>query len=255
MERSKISTRVLRERILGLTEEERLRYLDLSLFSANLSEGLPEEVLMLPNLIRIDVSYSQLKELPEWIGQLRQLRQLRISNCQLRFLPFSLGALSLDKLYISGNQIEAVPKTLLCLRGVLRSLEGGGNPISLEPTPTSNMGPDKLYQVDKVSTWLEQRVVHYGVDQWTPKNHHLFPREYRVLVVALLILHRRPSEDNLFAKIPQKDLIFFILSHLSVLFIDNMMTASRSHNLDGSWWGDLHDKTKVVRLDDRRLDE
>lgn len=251
-----ITTTLLREKILGMTEGERLGYRDLSLFSANLSDGLPREVLMLANLIRVELSYSNLKELPEWIGELRQLRQIRVSSCQLRFLPFSLGSLQLDKLYISGNQIEAVPKTLLCLRGVLRSLEGGGNPISVEPMPTSNMGPDTLYLVDKVSTWLEQRVERHGIDQWTPKNHHFFPREFRIVVVALLILQRRPSDDNLFAQIPQKDIIYFILSHLSVLFIDDIMTASRPRNLDSSWWSELNcGKPKVVRLDGSRLDK
>jgi hypothetical protein len=88
---------------------------------------LPAEIKSLENLNTLNLSYNQLKSLPDWIGGLRRLRELDISgNNHLKSLPGSLGLLhDLEELDISGTSLGKIPKCIRRLKK-LKALSLGG---------------------------------------------------------------------------------------------------------------------------------
>eukprot|EP00042_Codosiga_hollandica_P022899 m.87394 g.87394 ORF g.87394 m.87394 type:complete len:235 (+) comp50971_c0_seq1:80-784(+) len=83
--------------------------LDLSL-SALTTVRVDELVLLLPRLIRLDLSSNALESLPELFCTLTSLQQLELRKNKLRTLPDAFGSLqSLKRLDLAFNPIETLP--------------------------------------------------------------------------------------------------------------------------------------------------
>ncbi|KAL3744311.1 hypothetical protein ACJRO7_013556 [Eucalyptus globulus] len=63
---------------------------------------IPSSIGKLGELLKLNLSYTSIKELPESIGELNKLKILKISNCHIKRLPSSIGKLqSLQELLAS----------------------------------------------------------------------------------------------------------------------------------------------------------
>src|SRR5205807_5990757 len=64
-------------------------------------------------LIKLDLSQSDITQLPEELGQLASLQELSLSGNQLTHIPAELGQLaSLQELSLSDNQLTHIPPEL-----------------------------------------------------------------------------------------------------------------------------------------------
>ncbi|KAL2629390.1 hypothetical protein R1flu_014076 [Riccia fluitans] len=83
-------------------------------------QSLPDSLGNLPNLQRLSVENTDVKELPSSIGDLQCLEHLTVSNKQLQELPTSLGRLEkLQVLEVSFSDLKELPASI----GDLESLE------------------------------------------------------------------------------------------------------------------------------------
>ncbi|KAL2629507.1 hypothetical protein R1flu_014193 [Riccia fluitans] len=83
-------------------------------------QRLPDTLGNLPNLQRLSLEYTNVKELPSSIGELQCLEHLTVSNLQLQELPASLGRLEkLQVLKVSFSDLKELPASI----GDLESLE------------------------------------------------------------------------------------------------------------------------------------
>ncbi|KAL2628968.1 hypothetical protein R1flu_013654 [Riccia fluitans] len=83
-------------------------------------QSLPDSLGNLPNLQRLSVENTDVKELPSSIGDLQCLEHLTVSNKQLQELPASLGRLEkLQVLEVSFSDLKELPASI----GDLESLE------------------------------------------------------------------------------------------------------------------------------------
>lgn len=104
--------------ILGKTEADTLEKGDTARFTSLMLKNKGIEVFS--NLISLDLSGNELKELPEGIGKLESLRILGLNNNQLKGLPVELGSLDhLEVLSLTGNALTTLPVEI----GGLVSLE------------------------------------------------------------------------------------------------------------------------------------
>ena len=117
-------------------------YLDLSFLDL---KSLPESLRQLTNLTTLHLGGNQLRELPDWLAQLSNLTWLSLGGNQLRVLPDWLAQLSnLTTLGLSDNQLRVLPGWLGQLTN-LTWLHLGGNQLRVMP--------DSLAQLSNL-TWL-----------------------------------------------------------------------------------------------------
>jgi len=91
----------------------------LSLQDENLIE-LPEMIMELKNLEKLDLRSNNLTFLPDSIGDLKDLKILILTGNNLENLPDSIGNLEkLESLEVSSNNLSSIPDTI----GELKSLE------------------------------------------------------------------------------------------------------------------------------------
>ena len=79
----------------------------------------------LTSLIKLDLMYNDLLELPYDIGKLKNLEELNIYHNNIKFLPESIGGLGrIENLSMSQNQISSLPKSMKKMRIYEFSLHG-----------------------------------------------------------------------------------------------------------------------------------
>lgn len=90
---------------------ERLAYLNVS--NCKKLGNLPDYVCS-KSLVRLDLSGTEIEEMPASIGSLDKLEKLRLENCQsLKNLPSGICKLkSLKNLNLNGTSIEEIPSTI-----------------------------------------------------------------------------------------------------------------------------------------------
>ena len=76
-------------------------------------DSIPPEISQLKNLERLSITLSELKEIPDSIGELTKLTELDLhQNNNLRYIPSSIGKLTLlKKLNVGLNKIKSLPKS------------------------------------------------------------------------------------------------------------------------------------------------
>ncbi|XP_056388723.1 leucine-rich repeat-containing protein 40 isoform X1 [Hyla sarda] len=95
--------------------------------SSNKLQSLPDDLMLLPALVVLDVHDNLLSELPGAIGELVNLQKLNISHNKLKFLPPELVQLqNLKSLLVQQNQLEKIPEALGQL-AVLEELDLSNN--------------------------------------------------------------------------------------------------------------------------------
>lgn len=83
---------------------------------------LPEEIKNYQDLVTIlGVSHGQIKEIPDWIGDLKQLDNLHLENQRLTTIPATVGNLDkLEELNLSNNRLTAIPDEITNLKNLKR---------------------------------------------------------------------------------------------------------------------------------------
>lgn len=72
-----------------------------------------KDIRQLKNLTSLDISHSDLSELPEWIGKLKYLEYLYLNNNKLIHLPEWIGRLkNLNFLDVQNNQLVEIPASI-----------------------------------------------------------------------------------------------------------------------------------------------
>jgi Leucine-rich repeat (LRR) protein len=95
--------------------------------------SIPEEVFEHSKLEKLDLSYNNIEELEERVGDLKYLKYLDLSNNKLEKLPNSFAKLQeLEILTLSNNQCHLFPEVLLHLKK-LRILKLKGNQMDEIP--------------------------------------------------------------------------------------------------------------------------
>jgi len=117
---------------------------DLALDRNHLADTLPDAVLALTNLTRLNVQSNQLRHLPH-IGDFQKLVELRANDNALQSLPPSIGTLTdLKTLEVSFNQLVMLPEELGGCRHLV-SVRARGNELKTLP-----VGITKLWTLEEL---------------------------------------------------------------------------------------------------------
>ena len=104
--------------LIQRVEKEKSTFLDLS--GSQLTE-LPAEIGKLTNLTELNLRATQLTELPAEIGKLTNLKKLDLINTQLTELPAEIGKLTnLTRLYLTNTQLTKLPAEIGKLTSLTR---------------------------------------------------------------------------------------------------------------------------------------
>ncbi|KAL7585861.1 hypothetical protein Lser_V15G45031 [Lactuca serriola] len=92
----------------------------LKLDGCSLLEKLPEDLGLLESLVKLSLSYTEIKHLPDSICMLKHLKFLKLDRCSLlEKLPEHLGQLeSLEKLNLSYTEITHLPDSICMLKNL-----------------------------------------------------------------------------------------------------------------------------------------
>ena len=116
--------------LLRDAEAQQWKVLDLS--NTNISE-VPESITRLSSLQTLDLGFTQIREVPETIGNLSSLQELDLRDTNISTVPETIGNLSsLKALDLSRTNISAVPETITRLSS-LQMLYLGYTKISEVP--------------------------------------------------------------------------------------------------------------------------
>ena len=88
----------------------------------------------LDKIIKLDISWNDLTELPDWINECINLQELHCDNNKLKKLPTTLPN-SLQKLHCNHNELKELPTTL---PNSLQYLNCGYNKLKELPTTLPN---------------------------------------------------------------------------------------------------------------------
>ena len=83
-----------------------------SLDLSTLGVKVPESVVQLKFLRRLDLTGNDLQEVPDVVLRMPQLRVLRLERNKLSSLPERIGRLPLTALFLSNNQLRTLPQPL-----------------------------------------------------------------------------------------------------------------------------------------------
>ena len=129
-----------REEIIKLSPVDLNNVTKLNLSKNSISELSIELVSLFPNLVELDCSNNDLKEVPAFICRLKKLKilNLKVNRLTSTSFPDSMDTLtSLRHLNLSGNRIDVIPEVLLRLTD-LESLHLGANAITELPSEIGN---------------------------------------------------------------------------------------------------------------------
>lgn len=102
---------------------------------------------------KVDLSFSQLKELPAEIGSLSQLEELHLRNNELTSLPDELGSLTrLEELDLRSNRLTTLPPAIAGLTS-LEELDLGSNLLAELPAELGKL--TKLEELKLMHNRLE----------------------------------------------------------------------------------------------------
>ena len=100
-------------RKLQQNEIEDLVHLGILDLSYTNIKKLPESIGKLTNLQELNLSSTKIEELPEWMGELRNLERLYLRDTNIEQLPESIGKLAnLEWLDLSETKIEELPESI-----------------------------------------------------------------------------------------------------------------------------------------------
>ncbi len=117
---------------------ERLKELELDLSYSQLKD-LPESVGDLTNLIELNLSENLLDNLPEFMGNLTKLTRLDLRFNQLKTLPEFMGNLTkLTRLDLSFNQLKTLPESMENLTDLIE-LNLSTNQLKYLPESVENL--------------------------------------------------------------------------------------------------------------------
>lgn len=103
------------------------------------ADDLIEELLRLPRLCWLDLSFNRLTEIPKSISRLQNLTSLNLNDNRLTEIPESISRpQNLISLNLGGNQLTALPKWLSRLQN-LSSLNLGVNQLTKLPESISRL--------------------------------------------------------------------------------------------------------------------
>jgi Leucine-rich repeat (LRR) protein len=104
----------------------------------HLTDTLPDVILALTNLTRLNLHSNQLRHLPR-IGDLQKLSDLRASDNALQSLPPSIGTLTdLRTLEVSFNQLVMLPEELSSCRHLV-AIRARGNELKTLPVGITSL--------------------------------------------------------------------------------------------------------------------
>jgi Leucine-rich repeat (LRR) protein len=124
--------------------EKLVNITDLSLDSNGLADTLPDAVLALTNLTRLNIQSNQLRSLPH-LGDYQKLIELRANDNALQSVPPSIGTLTdLKTLEVSFNQLVMLPDEVGGCRHLV-SIRARGNELKTLP-----VGIAKLWTLEEL---------------------------------------------------------------------------------------------------------
>ena len=124
--------------------EKLVNITDLSLDSNSLADTLPDAVLLLTNLTRLNIQSNQLRHLPP-LGDYQKLVELRANDNALQSVPPSIGTLTdLKTLEVSFNQLVMLPDEVGGCRHLV-SIRARGNELKTLP-----VGIAKLWTLEEL---------------------------------------------------------------------------------------------------------
>lgn len=108
--------------------------------SKNGLTSIPDEIGLLVNLERLDLSLNQIKSVGDKFASLHKLRKLDLSGNQLDTVPDPISKLTaLEVLNMAKNFIHSLPTQLADLEKLV-SIEVTGNPLISPPSQVINKG-------------------------------------------------------------------------------------------------------------------
>lgn len=120
---------------------------------------LPTWLAELDYLENLNIAGASLKELPDFVCQLKNLRTLRVMKTPLDKLPKNLGNLSkLESLVLGNNQLKTLPESILDLK-YLRHLDLRNNPFD-EYWSTTLLKRKLTNRTGRLMRKVLSRVVH-----------------------------------------------------------------------------------------------
>ena len=165
----------------------------------------------------LDLSYLNLRELPEEIVQLSNLVSLDISNNEFNFFPKIIGQLNLSQLFVHKNQLPHLPKEIKNLRN-LTWLTVGENQLTYLPEELGDLvnlvvlgaGKNQISELPKEIGWLEK------LDSLHLPNNNIvtLPKE----IIGLVNLTSINLSNNQIGFLPEG---FQNLKKLKGLWLDN----------------------------------
>ncbi|MDJ0704813.1 MAG: COR domain-containing protein [Leptolyngbyaceae cyanobacterium MO_188.B28] len=233
-----------------MTEEDLLQVIEqaardgvkeLDLSYSELSQ-LPPEIGQLTNLITLDLRANQLSQLPSEIGQLNNLTQLYLSDNQLSQLPSEIGQLTnLITLDLRANQLSQLPPEISQLTN-LTTLDLRANQLSQLPSEIGQVTnltqlnlrsnqlsalPPKIGQLTNLTT-LDLRVNQ--LSQLPPEIGQL--TDLTQLYLSANQLSQLPPEIGQLTNLTQLDLSANQLSQLpsEIVRLTNLTTLALSAN-------------------------
>ena len=150
-------------RKLQQNEIEDLVHLGILDLSYTNIKKLPESIGKLTNLQELNLSSTKIEELPEWMGELRNLERLYLRDTNIEQLPESIGKLAnLEWLDLSETKIEELPESI----GKLTNLKRLDlSETKIEELPESIGKLTSLEELDlnetkikELSEWLEELI-------------------------------------------------------------------------------------------------
>lgn len=104
----------------------------LGLYNVDIT-AIPTEVAKCTNLIELDISACNIRELPEWLNELSHLETVAINKSRVRRLKFRMSENSSIRFFdLSHNNLRKVPKAITSLSS-LEYLNVSGNRIRMLP--------------------------------------------------------------------------------------------------------------------------
>mmetsp|Transcript_14743 Transcript_14743/g.33122 ORF Transcript_14743/g.33122 Transcript_14743/m.33122 type:complete len:251 (+) Transcript_14743:132-884(+) len=89
------------------------------------------ELIMLRELI---ASFNKINNLPPQIGKLKRLRRLLLNSNKIKHIPEDIGQLDmLEEFVISENQVEEVPVSISLMSNLKEEIDCSNNPLEVLP--------------------------------------------------------------------------------------------------------------------------
>ena len=103
----------------GLVTELDLSCISNNVFGISILKNLPDFIIILRKLRKLDLKINRISTLPKTIGELPNLKYLDLSNNIIKSLPEKIGQLkNLEHLYLRYNNLNNLPKSICSLESL-----------------------------------------------------------------------------------------------------------------------------------------